>query len=59
MFVIKARSFPLDGLWPYPLTLDKAGKAFQKQTLQLIMDNRKITPVKRFITLGLRRNLKQ
>ncbi len=32
------------GSWPYPQTLDKAGKACQGQTLQLITNNGKLRP---------------
>jgi hypothetical protein len=41
------------GFWPYPQTLDLAGKACQKQTLQLITKIRKLR-TKKFHNIGLR-----
>jgi hypothetical protein len=52
MFADKARANPSEppfkystnraGSWPYPQTLDKAGKACQEQTLFLTMKIRKL-----------------
>ncbi len=40
------------GSWPYPQTLDQAGKTCQVQKLQFTTKIRKITDAKSFITLG-------
>ncbi len=42
----------LAGSWPYPQTLDQAGKACQGQTLLAYSENLELTSVKRFITLA-------
>ncbi len=40
MFMVKASSLGI--LRPYSQTLDKAGKACRRKTLELIMNNRKL-----------------
>jgi hypothetical protein len=48
MFAAKARPYLSEAPWvsslPYPQTLDKAGKACQGQTLELIMNICKLQP---------------